>query len=162
MNATTTSTQLADVVAMPGNTSSHHSHAQVSAVAAMTTTATTTTMPNTTSSSSQYKQAPICLVAHLSSNVNQDLAEADQSIENDVSNNENVANSPELINTSTEHSNGHIQNNEISNEGAVGGLLNEAESSTLPDLAKVTTITNNSVPNTVTSNCDTDYADTDL
>lgn len=156
INASTTSTQLADVVAIAGN-ASHHSHTQVSAVAAMTTTATTT---NTSSSTSQYNQPPICLVAHLSSNINQDLAEADQSIENDVTNNENAANSPELLNTSAEHGD-LIPNNEIPNQGAVGGMFNDG-ASTLPDLAKVTTITNNSTPNTATSNCDIDYVDTDL
>lgn len=176
MNASTASTQLqlADVVAIAGNTPSLHSHAQVSSSAAATAAAaamltTSATTSNTSSSSSQYNHAPICLVAHLSSNINQDLAEADQSIENDVTNNENAANSPELLNTSVEHNsndNGHgclIQNNEILNEGAVGGIImNEAASSTLPDLAKVTTNTNNSDPDTVTSNCDIDYVDTDL
>lgn len=171
MNATTT--PLADVVAIAGNASSHHLHAQVSPTPAITTTATaaaatvTATSSNTSlSSTSQYNQPPICLVSHLSSNINQDLAEADQSIENDVTNNENVAaNSPELSISSTDHSNenGLVQNNEISNEGAVGGILSETTTSTLPDLAKVTTITNNSTTlNTVTSNCDIDYVDTDL
>lgn len=171
MNAISTSTPLADVVAMAENVPSHHSHAQVSVVTAMTstTTATPTTTSNTLSSlssSSQYhhNHPPICLVTHLSSNVNQDLAEADQSIENDVTNNENAANSPELLSTSAEHSNDDdlTQNNEIASEGAVGGILSEATASTLPDLAKVTTIANNSTANAATSNCEIDYVDTDL
>lgn len=167
MNASTTSTsaQLADVVANSGN-ASHHSHTQVSLVAAMTTTATTTNTSSLPSSSSlQYNQAPVCHVTHLASNQDmQDLAEADQSIENDVTNNENAANSPELLNTSAENGD-LIPNNEISNEGAVGGILNEGGggggASSLPDLAKITTI-NSSTPNTVPLNCEIDYVDTDL
>lgn len=157
MSAATMSNQLADVVAIAGNIS-HHSHTQATAMATNTSSSSST--------SSQYNQTPVCLVAHLSSNVNQDLAEADQSIENDVTNNENAANSPELLNTSVENGGDLIPNNENSNEGAVGGILNEA-ASTLPDLAKVTTISNSSTAaattqNIVTSNCDIDYVDTDL
>lgn len=44
---------------------------------------------------SQY-YAPVCMVSHLPSSLNRDLAEADQSMENDVTNNENAANSPEI------------------------------------------------------------------
>lgn len=128
-NASVTQTSLADVVVMDSNVL--HS-------------------TNLHQSTSQYN-APVCLVSHLSSSINQDLAEADQSIENDVTNNENAANSPELLNVQ-EHGD-LIPDNEISNEGAVGGI----ESSTLPDLAKVTTTTT-----ITTSNCEVEYAITDL
>lgn len=122
-NASITPTSLADVV-MEGNVI--HS-------------------TNQHPSTSQYS-TPVCLVSHLSSSTNQDLAEADQSMENDVTNNENAANSPEILHIQ-EHSD-LISDNEISNEGAVGGI----SSSALPDLAKVTT----------TSNCEVEYIDTDL
>lgn len=132
-NASITPTSLADVVVMDGNVL--HS-------------------TNSHPSTSQYN-APVCLVSHLSSSINQDLAEADQSMENDVTNNENAANSPELLNVQ-DHGD-LIPDNEISRvspyEGAVGGI----ESSTLPDLAKVTTTTT-----TPTSNCEVEYAITDL
>lgn len=117
--ATITPTSLADVVAMDGN------------------------IQHPISPRPQYNP-PVCLVSHLSSSLNQDLAEADQSMENDATNNENAANSPEVLNTPERgdliSDNGH--------EGAVGGI----ESSPLPDLAKVTT----------SSNCEVDFIDTDL
>lgn len=125
-NSIVTPTSLADVVAMDGNIM----HAQ--------------NQPE-----SPYS-TPVCLVSHLSSSINQDLAEADQSMENDATNNENAANSPELLNA-PERGNGPggdlIADSEISNEGAVGGIDN----SPLPDLAKVTT-----------TNCEVDFLDADL
>lgn len=123
-NAIVTPTSLADVVAMDGNV--QH-------------------VPNLHSSTSQYN-APVCMVSHMPSTINQELAEADQSMENDATNNENASNSPEILNTPER---GLIAHNEISNEGAVGGLV---ESSPLPDLAKVTT----------SSSCEVDFIDTDL
>ncbi|XP_055319156.1 uncharacterized protein LOC129576957 isoform X5 [Sitodiplosis mosellana] len=91
-------------------------------------------------------RTPVCLVSHLSSSINQDLAEADQSMENDATNNENAANSPEALNAPERGD--LMPDNGNSNEGAVGGI----ESSPLPDLAKVTT----------SSNCEVDFVDTDL
>lgn len=140
MNASTATTPLADVASIDGNTS-HHSYASTVDIA----TNTGSLSSPSTSPSSQYNQVPVCLVAHMPSSINQDLAEADQSIENDVVNNENAANSPEILNICAENGN-FIPNNETSNEGAVGGLN---PSSTLPDLAKITT-----TPNNPTSNCD--------
>lgn len=148
-NASTSSIPLANVIPIDSN-ASHHPCTQVTAAAV------TNTVSPSSSLSAQYNQPPICLVAHLSANVNQDLAEADQSIENDATNNENDA-----INAAAavdEHGD-FVTNNELSNEGAVGGL---DSSSTLPDLAKVTTITNNSTSNAASSNCEIDYVDTDL
>lgn len=122
-NGASISTSLADVVVMEANgLHSSMSHSSVDR---------------------QYG-APVCLVSHMPSNINQDLAEADQSMENDVANNENASNSPEIINMPER---GHlIVENEISAEGAVGGI----DASPLPDLAKVTT------------NCEIDFVDTDL
>lgn len=90
--------------------------------------------------SSQYNPL-VCLVSHMpSSSINQaDLAEADQSMENDATNNENADNSPERGDL--------IPDNGISNEGAAAGI-----EFALPDLAKVTT----------NSNCEVDFIDTDL
>lgn len=122
-NAIVTPTSLADVVGMEGNVQ----HA-----------------PNLHSSSSQY--TPVCLVSHMTSTINQDLAEADQSMENDTANNENAPNSPEVLNAPERGV--LMAENEILNEGAVGGI----ESSPLPDLAKVTT----------NSSCEVDFVDTDL
>lgn len=119
--AAITPTTLADVVSMDGN------------------------IQHPTSPRPQYNP-PVCLVSHLSSSLNQDLAEADQSMENDATNNENAANSPEILNTPERGD--LIPDNGNSNEGAVGGI----ESSPLPDLAKVTT----------NSNCEVDFIDTDL
>lgn len=123
-NASSTPTSLADVVTMDGNIL--HT-------------------PNSHPSTSQYG-TPVCLVSHLSSSINQDLAEADQSMENDATNNKNDADSSDGLNDN-EHGD-LIPDNEISHEGAVGGT----ESSALPDLAKVTT-----------SNCESvHFFDTDL
>lgn len=116
-----TPTSLADVVAMEGN------------------------VQHPTSPRPQYN-APVCLVSHLSSSINQDLAEADQSMENDATNNENAADSPE---DTPERGDLMPENGNSSNEGAVGGI----ESSALPDLAKVTTNP---------TNCEVDFVDTDL
>lgn len=150
INESAPPTPLADVVAIEGNVP-HNPCTHASTTMAMATT------PTMSSSSSQYNQAPICLVAHLSSSINQDLAEADQSIENDVTNNENAASSPEMPNLSSEHSD-QIPNNDISNEGAVGGLDSFSTlPEHLPDLAKVTA--NTSTPNNVTPNGGIDYAD---
>lgn len=114
--------------------------------------------------SAQYNQPPICLVAHLSANDNQDLAEADQSIENGATNDENDATNAAAA--ADEHAD-LVLNNELSSEGAIGGLRGGLDSSsTLPDLAKVTTmvttITNNSSSNAASLNCEIDYVDTDL
>lgn len=107
VNAIVTPTSLADVVAMDGN----NLHA-----------------PN---QPEPHYNAPVCLVSHLPSSINQDLAEADQSMENDATNNENAANSPELLNTPERGGGGMVPDNinEISNEGAVGGI-----DDALPDL----------------------------
>ncbi|XP_031627624.1 putative uncharacterized protein DDB_G0277255 isoform X2 [Contarinia nasturtii] len=118
-NSIVTPTSLADVVAMDANM--QHT-------------------PNIHPSTLQFS-APVCMVSHL----NQELAEADQSMENDVANNENVTNSPD-----TTERNDLIPDNGCSNEGAVGGV--ESTPPPLPDLAKVTT----------TSNCEIDFVDTDL
>lgn len=115
-NSVITPTSLADVVAMDGNVQRP-----------------------------QYN-TPVCLVSHMSSSINQDLAEADQSMENDATNNENAVNSPEILNAPERGD--LIPDNGNANEGAVGGI----ESSPLPDLAKVTT----------TTNCEVDFVDTDL
>lgn len=91
---------------------------------------------------------PVCLVSHMPSSINQaDLAEADQSMENDATNNENAENSPDNLNTPERGD--LIPDNGIVNEGAVGGVEPNAA---LPDLAKVTT----------SSNCEVDFVDTDL
>lgn len=128
-----------------------HSMADIVSIDANAHAATTISTSSTSSSiasSSQYNAPNVCMVTHLSSSINQDLAEADQSMENDVTNIENAANSPEILNES-EHGNDLIPDCENSNEGAVGGL----EASPLPDLAKVTTST---------ANCEVDYTDADL
>lgn len=119
-NSIATPTSLADVVAVEGNMQ----HA-----------------PNL--HSSIPFSPPVCTVSHLSTSINRELAEADQSMENDVTNNENATNSPDTI-----ERNDLIPDNGNSNEGAVGGVASTPPP--LPDLAKVTT------------NCEIDFVDTDL
>lgn len=125
-NITVAATTLVDVVTLEGNV--QH-------------------VGNLHSPTSQYNP-PVCLVSHLSSSINQaDLAEADQSMENDAINNENADNSPDALNTPERGD--LMPDNGIANEGAVGGV---EPNSVLPDLAKVTT----------SSNCEVDFVDTDL
>lgn len=123
-NGIVTPTSLADVVGMDGNIS------------------------HTPNQPESPYNTPVCMVSHMPSNINQELAEADQSMENDATNNENVEmqNSPDQLNAPERGE--IIPESEISNEGAVGGI----DASPLPDLAKVSTITN----------CEVDFLDTDL